>query len=43
MLKVKELLEATNGKLLNGNLDDEINNYKIEITLDTDKDKHFYG
>ena len=30
MLKVKELLEATNGKLLNGNLDDEINNYKID-------------
>ena len=30
MLKVKELLEATNGKLLNGNLEDEINNYKID-------------
>ena len=30
MLKVNELLEATNGKLLNGNLDDEINNYKID-------------
>ena len=30
MLKVKELLEATNGKLLNGNLEDEINDYKID-------------
>lgn len=30
MLIVKEIIEATNGKLLNGNLEEQINDYKID-------------